>query len=169
MGYDTVQANLMLSHPADLRDYSIGARILHDLGITDVRLLTNNPDKIEQLGRLGVRVVERVPLVVHAVRRVATSSTASSVVADSDNRTSAGATTATSVIDRILRSTSSSPSARVRHSDTLSTVSMGSSAEETPPHPEMLAYLRTKVKRMRHIIDLPDGEDANDPQAEDAP
>ncbi|MEZ4592514.1 MAG: GTP cyclohydrolase II [Chloroflexota bacterium] len=61
-GYDTVDANLMLGHQADARDYTIAARILADLGISTVRLLTNNPSKIESLERLGVRVAERVPM-----------------------------------------------------------------------------------------------------------
>ncbi len=61
-GYDTVDANLILGHQADARDYTVAARILEDLGIRSVRLLTNNPDKIEALQRLGVAVTARVPL-----------------------------------------------------------------------------------------------------------
>ena len=61
-GYDTVDANLKLGHQADARDYTIAVRILQDLGVTAVRLLTNNPSKIESLERLGIPVVERVPM-----------------------------------------------------------------------------------------------------------
>lgn len=61
-GYDTVDANLALGHQADERDYSIAARILDDLNVRSVRLITNNPHKIESLRNLGVRVVTRVPL-----------------------------------------------------------------------------------------------------------
>ena len=61
-GYDTVEANLALGHQADERDYSIAALILKDLGVRSVRLLTNNPLKIEHLHRLGIPVVTRVPL-----------------------------------------------------------------------------------------------------------
>jgi GTP cyclohydrolase II len=61
-GYDTVDANLILGHQADERDYTIAAHILADLGVASVRLLTNNPDKIESLKRLGVEVTSRVPL-----------------------------------------------------------------------------------------------------------
>ncbi len=64
-GYDTVEANRMLGHEADERDYSIGALILKDLGISSVRLLTNNPEKIESLEQHGVSVQERVPLGPH--------------------------------------------------------------------------------------------------------
>jgi GTP cyclohydrolase II len=68
IGYDTVEANLMLGHQPDLRDYRVAAEMLRDLGITALRLLTNNPDKIAGLERCGLAVVERVPLemAVHA-------------------------------------------------------------------------------------------------------
>jgi GTP cyclohydrolase II len=61
-GYDTVEANLALGHQADERDYSIAAHILADLGVDSVRLLTNNPLKIEHLSKLGVPVTQRIPL-----------------------------------------------------------------------------------------------------------
>lgn len=68
IGFDTVDANLLLGHQPDLRDYRVAAQILTDLGITSVRLMTNNPDKIDGLERCGLRVVERVPLqtIIHA-------------------------------------------------------------------------------------------------------
>ena len=64
-GYDTVEANLMLGHGADERDYSIGAHILQDLDVSSIRLLTNNPEKIESLENNGISVEERVPLEPH--------------------------------------------------------------------------------------------------------
>jgi GTP cyclohydrolase II len=62
MGYDTVDANLMVGHKADERDYTAAALILKDLGVVSVRLLTNNPLKIESLQALGIPVSARVPL-----------------------------------------------------------------------------------------------------------
>jgi GTP cyclohydrolase II len=62
VGYDTVDANLLLGHQADERDYTVAALILKDLGVVSVRLLTNNPDKIESLHKLDVSVTTRVPL-----------------------------------------------------------------------------------------------------------
>jgi GTP cyclohydrolase II len=61
-GYDTVEANLALGHQADERDYTGAVRILEDLGVQTVRLLTNNPGKIQNLEKHGISVIERVPL-----------------------------------------------------------------------------------------------------------
>ncbi len=63
-GLDTVEANLALGFRDDERDYAVAAHMLHSLEIRSVRLITNNPDKIRQLGRHGFPVVERIPLVI---------------------------------------------------------------------------------------------------------
>jgi 3,4-dihydroxy 2-butanone 4-phosphate synthase / GTP cyclohydrolase II len=61
-GLDTVDANLKLGLPADLRDYGIGAQILVDLGLSSIRILTNNPKKISGLAGYGLSVADQVPI-----------------------------------------------------------------------------------------------------------
>jgi 3,4-dihydroxy 2-butanone 4-phosphate synthase/GTP cyclohydrolase II len=61
-GLDTVQANLQLGFLADKRDYGIGAQILRDLGLRQIKILTNNPKKISRLEVYGIKIVEQIPL-----------------------------------------------------------------------------------------------------------
>ncbi|NEO83717.1 MAG: bifunctional 3,4-dihydroxy-2-butanone-4-phosphate synthase RibB/GTP cyclohydrolase II RibA [Spirulina sp. SIO3F2] len=66
LGFDTVEANERLGFPADLRNYGMGAQILNDLGVRQIRLVTNNPRKIAGLKGYGLEVVDRLPLLIEA-------------------------------------------------------------------------------------------------------
>ncbi len=65
-GYDTVDANIELGFPADMRDYKIAADILEELGVKSVRLLTNNPNKIEQMEEYDIKVTDRLPIEIES-------------------------------------------------------------------------------------------------------
>ena len=63
-GFDTVEANEKLGYPADMREYGVGAQILHDLGVRQMRLLTNNPKKLSGLKGYGLEITEQLPIAV---------------------------------------------------------------------------------------------------------
>lgn len=63
-GYDTFDANLLLGHHPDPRTYETAKHVLDDFGVTRVHLLTNNPSKVSEIEKLGIEVVERIPLII---------------------------------------------------------------------------------------------------------
>mgnify|MGYP001789901441 CR=1 FL=1 len=65
-GMDTLDANLALGFEGDLREYYIGAQMLKDLGLQSLHLLTNNPDKVEQLEKYGITISSRIPIEIEA-------------------------------------------------------------------------------------------------------
>lgn len=67
LGMDTVEANEKLGFKADERDYTVGAHILEALGVRKIRLLTNNPKKVEGLQQQGLEIVERIPLITQSL------------------------------------------------------------------------------------------------------
>ncbi len=75
-GLDTVEANLALGYQADIRDYGVGIQLLKDLGLSRIRLLTNNPKKIHAFSGFDLEVVDQVPIVPpvneHNARYIAT-------------------------------------------------------------------------------------------------
>ncbi|ORX36500.1 GTP cyclohydrolase II-domain-containing protein [Kockovaella imperatae] len=144
LGHDTVTANLMLGHGADERSYTVAAEILRDLGLggqsssQGIRLLTNNPEKVEGLAKEGVRIAERVGMV-----------------------------------PRDWRCPSNSPVRRYRQLPLESEqddqekeyedwrarrAGVGMIGAGRTYGPELEKYLRTKVERMGHMIDIPPGD-----------
>ncbi|KAI7871415.1 GTP cyclohydrolase II-domain-containing protein [Mucor mucedo] len=139
LGHDTVAANVLLSHPADGRTYGIANAILKDLQLSNVHLLTNNPDKIQQLESFGaIKVVKRQSMVPRSW-----SSPAMAELALSGGSNTNSAMPSPSLLrhelSRLENATSPAPS----------------SGASTPRH-EMDKYLAVKVKKMGHILDLPD-------------
>jgi GTP cyclohydrolase II len=138
MGYDTVAANILLGHQADERRYDIAAAILRDLGLgsdSGVRILTNNPDKVEALKNEGIVVKERLPMVPRswAVITRATHPSPASILPP-----------LTSDIEGNGRAE------RERRKPGATMIGGGAVSGA-----ELEKYLRTKVLKMGHLLELP--------------
>lgn len=137
LGHDTVAANVLLSHPADGRTYGIANAILKDLQLSSVNLLTNNPDKIKQLESFGsIKVVKRQQMVPR--------SWSSPLI---DGLVNGGGSNTNSALP--------SPSIHRAELFHLDRDSPGLSSGASTPRNEMDKYLAVKVKKMGHILDLP--------------
>ncbi|KDN37913.1 hypothetical protein K437DRAFT_214446, partial [Tilletiaria anomala UBC 951] len=125
MGHDTVSANVLLGHLPDARKYDIASAILRDLGVDECRLLTNNPEKMEALEAEGVRVTERVAMVPRMWRRSTR---------------------------KMRKLTAAAAFGAAAHALRRSGATMlGGSVTRGP---ELEKYLRTKVERMGHMLEL---------------
>ncbi|GMK59088.1 hypothetical protein CspeluHIS016_0701030 [Cutaneotrichosporon spelunceum] len=138
LGHDTVTANLMLGHGADERTYAVAAEILRDLGLAGdeaggrggVRLLTNNPEKVEGLSAEGIRIAERVGMVPRDWQcQHATPKRAAMELDDEESEYGEW---------------------RARRAG------VGLLGATTTRGPELEKYLRTKIERMGHMIDIPE-------------
>ncbi|KNE65748.1 GTP cyclohydrolase II [Allomyces macrogynus ATCC 38327] len=190
LGHDTVTANVLLNHPPDLRTYDVASLMLRDLGVTSVRLLTNNPDKLEQLTKVGIRVVSRTGMVpthwarAHVVKhrhhkkrvpngaarlhhidilagRVAGAAALTPAGSSDDDDDRSGFDSQNERVNGTSRNATKAAAARsaavgngaAAHDDSESDAEDNADDDETV-YPEMEVYLRTKVERMRHMIDM---------------
>ncbi|WVF67094.1 GTP cyclohydrolase II [Kwoniella sp. CBS 6097] len=139
LGHDTVTANLMLGHGADERKYDIAAEMLRDLGLAEggIRLLTNNPEKVEGLSREGIRIVERVGMTPRDWKCTTQDDGHAHPGGDINN---VGDETEKEYEDWRTRR-----------------AGVGLIGAGKAKGPELEKYLRTKVERMGHMIDIPEG------------
>lgn len=137
LGHDTVAANVLLSHPADGRTYGVANAILKDLQLSKVHLLTNNPDKIKQLESYGdIKVMQRQSMIPRSW-----SLPGLVEVGHGGSNTNSAVPSPSLPKKELVHSNLDSP-----------VLSSGAST----PRNEMDKYLAVKVKKMGHILDLPD-------------
>jgi len=154
LGHDTVSANLLLGHHADSRTYDLAACILRDLGIDQVKLLTNNPDKMEQAEKEGIKVVERVSMVPRSWRSANERATRRKLrkrrAAKRIN--SSKPTTATEDDWEEEDEDSETDSNTSEHERGAGVGMIGAGLTDSA---ELDKYLKTKVQRMGHMLALP--------------
>lgn len=153
LGHDTVSANLLLGHHADSRTYDLAACILRDLKVGRVRLLTNNPEKMEQAEKEGISVVERVSMVPRSWR------TAEERVARrqmrkrrQQKRFARPRTTSAEEEEEWFEDDSESESGTSEYERGAGVGMIGAGSTDSA---ELDKYLKTKVQRMGHMLALP--------------
>lgn len=171
LGHDTVTANILLGHNADLRSYGIAGEILRDLGVERVKLLTNNPDKIDSVEKEGIKVVERVPMVPRGwsvptieakPSRKGKRSKESSTLGDIANASEGEAGSyefpsapGSEVSDEETSSGEESDGARQDLLISLNRTGVGMIGAGTTHSVELEKYLKTKIERMGHMLVVP--------------
>lgn len=166
MGHDTVSANILLGHLADARKYDVAAEILRDLDLSSCRLLTNNPEKMEALEIEGIKVERRVPMVPRVWRHGAlhrrihkkpksksrrrVRGLEESIVSQMDDGIHQPSTDLEDLSD------DGSDASRESYVDHILRRSGATLVGGSMTHgPELEKYLRTKVERMGHLLDVP--------------
>ncbi|KAM0756635.1 hypothetical protein T439DRAFT_321330 [Meredithblackwellia eburnea MCA 4105] len=172
LGYDTVEANLLLGHGADERRYDVAAGILRDLGVEDVALLTNNPDKIGRIVQAGIKVSERREMVPRfwsvtgqngrkktgrkgrsERRRPRLSGEA--LLAIATERIEMRAHALAMGEDPLSENEDESEDDEEQEQESLRHAGVGMIGASVTRAPELEKYLRTKVERMGHMLSLP--------------
>lgn len=146
-GHDTMMANILLGHPADARTYQIATKIFNDLGIKSIKILTNNPDKMLQLQETGIKISERVPMIPKSWREQQQHHNANPV-SPSPSKDSSPSSPSSCCDNHEQDFNTTTISATTA---TKSTTTSGQKRSMS----EVDNYIRTKVARMGHMLEIP--------------
>ena len=160
--YDTFSANLALGHGADEREYGVAALMLRDLGVDTCRLLTNNPDKMNQLTKYGINVVDRLSMVPQSwtleEEEVALEKEIAAAAADEDTLSASDVLMmqkdASSSTSSDASNTSATPTSVVTQNSKPYQPSL-KKKNQSRPLQDRDGYLLTKIKRMGHQLSVP--------------
>lgn len=164
-GHDTVTANEMLLHPSDARCYKVAASILYDLSIRSIKLLTNNPDKIDQLRNCNIVISERLPILPDHWWKTSSLKDESGIgEIIQSSRTSFEEVTLVNEITPLNRENDKAEQKKERLSLNMLPESFANASSESflksdsvvNGYSEMDRYMLTKINRMKHMMDIPD-------------